>query len=101
MEYFANPNSHHKRMGGRHFRGGGGRRTNSSAKTDPWGFDNISFMDGHVGRFSMQQIVEQEAPNKFWFEYPHVPAAARGSAAAPLPTPGPQPGAEWWGPPYW
>ena len=51
MEYFDNVNSGHKSMGGRHFRGGGG------ANNDPWGFDNISFMDGHVGRFSMEQSI--------------------------------------------
>ena len=95
MEYFDNPNSHHKGMGGRHFRGGGG------PNNDPWGFQNISFMDGHVGSFSMQQIVKQQALWTFWFEYPHVPAAAKSFFTAPPRTSGPQPGAEWWGPPYW
>ena len=95
MEYFDNVNSGHKSMGGRHFRGGGG------GGADPWGFDNISFMDGHVTRYSMEQIVKQNAPGIYWYEYPHVPAAGRTFASAPPAKPGSQPGAEWWGPPYW
>ena len=95
MEYFANVNSGHKQMGGRHFRGGGG------PNNDPWGFHNISFMDGHVGGFSMEQIVKQASPQGYWFEYPFIPAARKGFSTAPPVNSSHQPGAEWWGPPYW
>ena len=102
MEYYDNVNSGHKSMGGRHFRGGGGKAPGfGGAKFDPWGFDNISFMDGHVTRYSMEQIVRQNATFKFWYEYPFVPAAAKSYFGAPPPNSSPQPGAEWWGPPYW
>ena len=95
MEYFDNVNSGHKQMGGRHFRGGGG------PNNDPWGFHNISFMDGHVGGFSMEQIVKQASPQGYWFEYPFIPAARKGFSTAPPVNSSHQPGAEWWGPPYW
>ena len=91
MSYFASTNLGAYGWGGRHFRGGGGRGT------DPWGFSNINFGDGHVGSYSMQQIVEQFVTG-FWFEYPHTPAS---SQAVNHPPPGPQPGSLWWLEPGW
>ncbi|MDP6059971.1 MAG: SUMF1/EgtB/PvdO family nonheme iron enzyme [Pirellulaceae bacterium] len=77
MDYFPQPNPGGRSMGGAHFRGG------ESAGRDAWGFGNISFMDGHVGGFPMEQIVQQAGPNRFYFEYPFVPAAQRSSATPP------------------
>ena len=91
MEYFDNPNPGHKSMGGRHFRGGGG------GGKDPWGFDNISFGDGHVGSASMEQIVRQSSPGRFWNQYPHTPASGNSGS----PPSGPLPGADWWTEPGW
>ena len=82
--------------GGRHFRGGGG------GGKDAWGFDTISFYDGHVITQSMQEIVEQDVPNGHWHEFPFVPAAVQGnnSLASFVPF-GPQPGVQWWTYPRW
>ena len=89
--------------GGRHFRGGGGKASGfGGQKTDPWGFDTISFYDGHVITESMEDIVEQDVPNGHWHEFPFVPAAVQGnpSTANFVPS-GPQPGVEWWTYPRW
>ena len=94
--YFPNPNSGARSSGGRHHRGGGGSTTHT------WGFDTISFYDGHVITASMEQMVERQAPSQHWYEFPFVAAAARGWPAAPLfNISGPQPGAEWWMNPKW
>ena len=75
--------------GGRHFRGGGG--------ADPWGFDTISFYDGHVTTEPMELVVERQAASTHWYEFPFVPAAAQGNPASKAFVPnGPQPGAQWW-----
>ena len=85
--------------GGRHFRGGGEWIPGfGGAKTDPWGFDTISFYDGHVITESMELLVERQSRGSHWFEYPFVPAAAQNNTANPI---GPRPGAEWWTVPYW
>ena len=93
LNYFPSGNPASKAQGGRHFRGGGG------GGRDPWGFDNISFADGHVGSFSMEDIVTMNLPTH-WYEYPFVPAAAEPSGTG-TPNAGPQPGAEWWMAPHW
>ena len=95
MTYHNTGNPGHFRNGGRHFRGGGG--SGGANATHPWGFDNISFGDGHVGHFSMQQIVTQRIP-LFWYEYPHTPAAARPGNSIPA---GPKPGSLFWIEPRW
>ena len=100
FNYYDSFNAGTKGDGGRHFRGGGGQVSGfGGKKTDPWGFDNISFGDGHVGTFSMEQIVEQSAVSQFFYEYPFIPAAAQGLQT--LNPSGPQPGAEWWTPAHW
>ena len=80
--------------GGRHFRGGG-----AAGLVDAWGFDNISFADGHVRSASMQDIVRAFLPGAGWFQYPFAPTAV-DSQANRNPS-GPQPGAAFWTPPYW
>jgi len=98
--YYQNINSGAQSMGGRHFRGGGKEPGFGGAKTDPWGFMNISFMDGHVGSYPMEQLVTRALPGSFWFEYPFIPTSRRGPTLPPVNS-SPQPGSEWWGPPYW
>ena len=84
--------------GGRHFRSGSGKVPGfGGAKFDPWGFDNISFADGHVTSYGMMDIVQQNS-SLVWFEYPFVPAAAQNNSQTPS---GPQPGAEWYMYPFW
>ena len=92
LHYFVDFNPGSSADGGRHFRGGG------SASRDPWGFENISFGDGHVHGVSMERLVVMAQQSRFWFEYPFVPQAAQGQGSNPS---GPQPGAEWWMPPQW
>ena len=93
MTYHDSGNPGHFRNAGRHFRGGG----NGNAK-HPWGFENVSFGDGHVGSYSMQQIVEQKAPGRFWYEYPHTPATSRSGGQVPS---GPSAGSLYWIEPGW
>ena len=94
--YKQNPNTGEQSSGGRHFRGGAG------PSTDAWGFDTISFYDGHVNTVSMQSIVEPQIPTAHWFEYPFTSAAASGWTYVRGWRPnGPQPGAEWWMVPEW
>ena len=49
--------------GGRHYRRDG------SGGSDPWGFDNISFVDGHVGLYTMEDLVAANTPAKY-MDYP-------------------------------
>ena len=94
--YWPDPNSGERSSGGRHHRGGGG------ATTHAWGFDTISFYDGHVITASMEQMVERQAVLQFWYEFPFVAAAAQGWPGPPsFNVNGPQPGAEWWMNPKW
>ena len=94
--YFQNPNPAAYSSGGRHFRGGG------STSNDPWGFDTISFYDGHVITESMQVLVQRQAPGLHWYEFPFVPAAGQlDSSYASFVPRGPQPGAEWYTYPGW
>ncbi len=94
--YHHDPNPASYSSGGRHFRGGG--RNNR----DPWGFDTISFYDGHVITASMEDLVTYQAVSTFWYEFPFVPAAAQGWTYVKGWRPGPaQPGAEWWVVPEW
>ncbi len=95
LNYYPSFNPASMAQGGRHFRGGG----EGAGGHDPWGFDNISFADGHVGSYSMEYIVTQNAPTH-WYEYPFLPSAAVANGAAANP-PGPAPGAEWWMAPHW
>ena len=97
------PNPGEQSSGGRHFRGG---RSNApgfgGAKTDPWGFDTISFYDGHAISASMEQIVTNPSGRRDWYEYPFVPAAAQGHFLTnPWKPQSLQPGAEWWTYPFW
>ena len=99
LNYHDSSNPSTKGNGGRHFRGGAGKAAGfGGAKTDPWGFDNISFADGHVANYSMEALVKMNAA-AVWYEYPFLPSAAQaGSALNPS---GPSPGAEWWMFPGW
>ncbi len=82
--------------GGRHF------RTTGTAAADPWGFDTISFYDGHVITESMQDLVRRETPNIYYYEFPFVPAAGQSNIYFSWFVPkGPQPGALWWTYPDW
>ncbi len=94
--YFQDPNPAGYSSGGRHFRGGG------SQNRDPWGFDTISFYDGHVGTESMQVMVQRQQHGAYWYEFPFVPAAGQpDSSFANFVPRGPQPGAQWWTYPGW
>jgi len=99
--YFHATKPGHLTSGGRHFRGGGGGIGGGRGK-DPWGFDTISFYDGHVITESMHLFVQREAVDTYWFEFPFVPAAGQSNSYyiswAPK---GPQPGALWWTYPGW
>ena len=78
--------------GGRHF------RTSGTGTTDPWGSDNISFVDGHVGLYSMQDLVE--TPSDFYFmDYPIVPGHGYPSGEAVSAPPGDL--GEFWFVPWW
>lgn len=92
FSYFDDPNPAAKRSGGRHFRSG------STSTTDPWGFENISFVDGHVRGVSMKPLVQYSLPSKVWFQYPFDLSAA---VAPGLPPENPKPGAEFWTVPTW
>ncbi|MAE64057.1 MAG: hypothetical protein CMJ18_07255 [Phycisphaeraceae bacterium] len=56
--------------GGRHFRG------SSSDTVDASGFDNFAVVDGHVRTVSMQWLVEQGGPSRF-FSYPFSETSRR------------------------
>ena len=101
--YWQDPNPGEQSSGGRHFRGGGGKAPGfGGATTDPWGFDTISFYDGHVITQSMELLVERQSRGSHWFEFPYVAAAAQGDPSSAGYTPrGPQPGAQWWTYPRW
>jgi prepilin-type N-terminal cleavage/methylation domain-containing protein len=94
--YFQNANPASYSSGGRHFRGGG------TSTTDSWGFDTISFYDGHVITESMQVLVQRQSPDLYWYEFPFVSAAGQqDSSYANFVPKGPQPGAQWWTYPGW
>ena len=97
----ANPGT--AQAGGRHFRGGGGRRPGfGGQKFDAWGFENMSFVDGHVQSVSMREVVRDGATQARWLEFPWSPSHARfGSAANGPNVVGPRPGAEFWLVPHW
>ena len=80
---------------GRHF------RTPATATRNGWGFENTSFVDGHVISVSMQRLVELATPNVVYLEYPVVAKAARPQVSSPSPSPGPLPGSEFWFAPNW
>ena len=94
--YFHAVKPGHLTSGGRHFRGGGG------SGADPWGFDTISFYDGHVITESMEVMVQRQAAHLYWYEFPFVVAAGQANHywASHVPI-GPQPGALWWTYPGW
>ena len=51
-----------KMSGGRHFRSGG------TADTDPWGYDNMGMIDGHVrSGLSMENLVSEAWTHSYWF----------------------------------
>ena len=94
--YFRDPNPGGSSSGGRHFRGGGG------GSADPWGFDTISFYDGHVITESMQVLVERDQWMVYWYEFPFVQnAGQRDSSYADFVPQGPTPTAQWWTFPGW
>ena len=94
--YFQNANAASYSSGGRHFRG------NSGGGKDPWGFDTISFYDGHVITESMEVLVTRQAPDFYWYEFPFVSAAGQANISlSPFVPNGPQPGALWWTFPGW
>ena len=68
----------------------------------PWGFDTISFYDGHVITESMETLVERDNYNFYYYEFPFNTAAAQGdnSYASFVPR-GPQRTAQWWTYPGW
>jgi prepilin-type N-terminal cleavage/methylation domain-containing protein/prepilin-type processing-associated H-X9-DG protein len=78
--------------GGRHFRGGG------TSSTEPYGNDNIVFVDGHVQSESMQGIVEVGAPVTT-LSYPFDNIVTYN--VPPPPNSSPPAGAEFWTVPYW
>ncbi len=91
-----NPGEIHN--GGRHFRGGGRQWAGINPSHDPWGFENISFGDGHVQAESMESLVRMAVPNLGFYEFPFRGATPQGWVP---PFRGPQPGAEWWRHPDW
>ena len=100
LNYYDSFNPQSKGNGGRHFRGGGGQVPGfGGAKTDPWGFDNINFADGHVGAYSMEGLVKKNI-NRYWYEYPFTASAGRGLSINQATT-NARPGSEWWTPPQW
>lgn len=90
--------------GGRHFRGGGSGTPQSiyNSQGDPWGFDTISFYDGHVITESMELMVKRQATLLHWYEFPFIGQAGQlDSSYATFVPRGPQPGAMWWTYPAW
>lgn len=82
--------------GGRHF------RTPSSVGSDPWGKDNIAFVDGHLRtQVSMQYLVETE-PRGVFHSYPFRPENLWPEwDIVTLETGEPDVGVEYWTVPWW
>ena len=94
--YYNSFNTGSSQSGGRHFRGGGG----ALATEDPWGFENMSFVDGHVQSVSMEDVVRRSNVQAMWLSYPWSAAAARARVGIPRPAT-PPPGAEFWLVAHW
>ena len=89
---------------GRHFRTGATTTRIGATATitmGGWGFDNTSFVDGHVISVSMRGVVELAIPNVVYLQYPIVKNGARSQVNTPFPGPGPLPGSEFWFVPSW
>ncbi|MAF64803.1 MAG: hypothetical protein CMJ84_03980 [Planctomycetes bacterium] len=96
--YFNYVKKNGENSGGRHFRGGG----NIRKLVDPYGNDNILFVDGHVESASMEWIVLNS--NYFgafltYLSYPFDPSSIH--AVPPPEGSSPPAGAEFWTVPYW
>ncbi len=84
------PNPGTANSGGRHFRSGGG------PSNDAWGFENLSFADGHVQSASMEAIVKASRPGTRFYSYPFQTNIIVSGIPARRPR-----NAEFWAVPWW
>ena len=84
------PNPGTANSGGRHLRSGGG------PSNDAWGFENLSFADGHVQSASMEAIVKASRPGTRFYSYPFQTNIIVSGIPARRPR-----NAEFWAVPWW